>query len=57
MEAQRGSKGITLLFLYPRHQKSVGGQRHALTTLSLGKKPGTRCTEGWVGPSAGLDGY
>jgi len=56
MKAQRGSKGVALFVLYPRRQKRVGGQRHALTTLSLGKKPGTHCTGGWVGPIAGLDG-
>ena len=56
MEAQRGSKGIALLFLYLRRQKRVGGQHPALATLSLGKRPGTHCTGGWVGPSAGLDG-
>jgi hypothetical protein len=56
MEFQRGSKGIALLFLYSRRQKRVGGQRHALANLSLGKKPGTHCTGGWVGTSAGLDG-
>jgi hypothetical protein len=37
IEAQRRSKGIALLFLYPRRQKRVGGQRHTLATLSLGK--------------------
>jgi hypothetical protein len=29
----------------------VGGQLHAPAAL-----PGTHCIEGWVGPSAGLDG-
>jgi hypothetical protein len=28
----------------------VGGQRHALAALHPGKKPGTHCTGGWVGP-------
>jgi hypothetical protein len=33
------------------------GQRHAPAALSLGKRPGTYCVGGWVGPRAGLDGY
>ena len=28
----------------------VGGQRHAPAALPLGKRPGTHCTGGWVGP-------
>jgi hypothetical protein len=32
----------------------VGGYRHALSTLPQGKRPGTHCTGGWVGPRAGL---
>ena len=36
-KAQRGSRGITLLFLYPQRWIVVGGQRHAPTTLSPGK--------------------
>jgi hypothetical protein len=34
----------------------VGGQFHAPAALPLGKRPGTHCTGGWVGPKAGLDG-
>jgi len=34
----------------------VGGQRHAPAALPPGKRPGTHCTGGWVGPRAGLDG-
>ena len=34
----------------------VGGQRHAPAALPPGKKPGTHCTGGWVGPRVGLDG-
>jgi hypothetical protein len=34
----------------------VGGERHAPVTLSPGKRPGTHCIGGWVGPKAGLDG-
>jgi hypothetical protein len=32
----------------------VGGQCHASATLPLGKRPGTHCIGGWVGPSASL---
>jgi len=34
----------------------VGGQRHVSAALLPGKRPGTQCIEGWVGPRAGLDG-
>jgi hypothetical protein len=34
----------------------VGGQPHAPAALPPGKRPGTHCTGGWVGPRAGLDG-
>jgi len=30
------------------------GQRHAPGALTLGKRPGTYCSEDWVGPRAGL---
>ena len=33
----------------------VGGQRHILAALSLGKRPVTHFTADWVGPRAGLD--
>jgi len=33
----------------------VGGQRHILAALPLGKRPGTHCIGGWVGPRANLD--
>jgi hypothetical protein len=36
---------------------TVSGQRHAPAALPLGKKPGTDWVGGWVGPSAGLDGW
>jgi len=35
----------------------LGGQRHALTTLSARKRPDTHFTEGWVGSGISLDGY
>jgi len=34
----------------------VSGQQHAPALLYLRERPGTHCTEGWVGPRAGLDG-
>jgi hypothetical protein len=34
----------------------VGGYCHALAALALGKRPGTDCMGGWVGPTASLDG-
>ena len=34
----------------------MGGQRHAPAALLPGKKPGTYCIGGWVGPRASLDG-
>ena len=34
----------------------VGGQLHAPAALPPGKRLGTHCTGGWVGPRTGLDG-
>jgi hypothetical protein len=34
----------------------VGGQLHAPAALPPGKRAGTHCIGGWVGPRAGLDG-
>ena len=34
----------------------VGVERHAPAALPPGKRPGTHCVGGWVGPKAGLDG-
>jgi len=31
----------------------VSGQRHASAALPPGKRPGTHCTGGWVGPIVG----
>ena len=33
----------------------VGGPRHVLATLPLGRRPSTHCTGGWVGPRDVLD--
>ena len=35
---------------------ALGGQLHAPTALPPGKRPGTHCIGGWVGPRVGLDG-
>jgi hypothetical protein len=34
----------------------LGGQHHVVASLPPGKRPGTHCIGGWVGPRAGLDG-
>jgi len=34
----------------------VGGQSHAPAAFPPGKRPGTHCIGGWVGPRAGLNG-
>jgi hypothetical protein len=34
----------------------VGGRPHAPAASTLGERPGTHCTGGWVGPKAGLKG-
>ena len=34
---------------------AVGGQRHTPAAYPLNNRPGTHCTEDWVGPRAGLD--
>jgi hypothetical protein len=35
----------------------MGGQHHAPAALSSGKRSGTHCIGGWVGPRIGLDGF
>jgi hypothetical protein len=35
--------------------EGVRGQRHAPAAIYPRERLGTRCTEGWVGPRAGLD--
>jgi len=53
MKAQRGSRGITLLFLYAWCKMGVGGQHHAPAALPLGKRTETYSyfTGDWVGLS------
>ena len=52
--AHRGSRGIALPFMTTALEE-VRGQRHAPAALYLRERPHTYCTEGWVGPRAGLD--
>jgi hypothetical protein len=35
----------------------VGGQCHASAALRPGKRPGTNCAGGWVGPRSSLGGH
>ena len=53
-KAQKGSRGIALLFLSRRLYMGVGGQRHTSAALSPGKRPGTHCVGDWVVSGAGL---
>jgi len=53
--AQRGSRGIALLFHDQRLKKGVRGQRHAPAALYRRERHGIHCTGGWVGPRAGPD--
>jgi hypothetical protein len=57
MEALGGRGGIAPPHSRPRHY--IGGEWSASRpgrALAPGKvNPGTHCTEGWVGPRAGLD--
>jgi hypothetical protein len=51
-KAQRCSSTLSLTSALD----GVGGQRHAPAALPLGKRPGTHCVGGWVGPKVGVDG-
>ena len=53
--AHRESRGIALLFHDQQHQNGVWGQRHAPAAFCPRERPGTHCTEGWMGPRAGLE--
>ena len=53
--AHRGCRGIVLIFHDHGARKGVRGQRHAPAALYPRERPGTHCTGGWVGPTAGLD--
>ena len=54
-KAHRGSRYSCTLSLTSALD-GVGGQGHAPAALPPGKRPGTHCTGGWVGPRAGMDG-
>ena len=54
-KAQRGSRGIALLFLKPRRQMDGGGQRHAPAALPPGKARYPLYRR-WVGPRTGMYG-
>ena len=62
MKAQRGSL-YSFFNLGTRWLGGGGGgrgggcQQHASATLLPGKRPGTHCTGGWVGPTASLKGW
>ena len=53
--AHRGSRGIALLFHDHGTRSWVRGQRPAPAALYPRERPATHCTEGKVGPRAGLD--
>jgi len=53
--AHRGSRGIALPFLDSGTRRGLRGQHHSPATLYPRERPGTHCTQGCVGPRAGLD--
>ena len=53
--AHKGSRGIALPFHDHGTRRGVRDQRHALAALYPRERHCTHCTEGWVGPRAGLD--
>ena len=55
-KAQRGSRGIALLFFNFGASLGVDGQGHAPVALPPGKRPGKHCIGGWVDSRAGLNG-
>ena len=52
-QSMRAHRGTTLSLASALVR--VGGQRHTSTALTPGKKPGTHCIGGWVGPRARLE--
>ena len=52
--AHRGSRGITLLFLDHSTRRGEESESRPVRFLPR-ERPGTHCTEGWVGPRADLD--
>ena len=55
MKVQRGSKVIALLFIN-LGARWGGVVNAAPPPLDPRERHGNHCTEGWVGPTAGLDG-
>ena len=56
MKTQSGSRGRALLFLWPQRWMGIGWLTPRPGRFTPGRRPGTHCTGGWVGPRAGLDG-
>jgi len=56
MNAQRGEWRYGSTLSLTLALDGVGSQRHAPAALPPGKRPGTHCIGGWVGPRAGPDG-
>ena len=54
-EGEQRYSGTALFSLEPRRWMGVGGQRRAPATLPQGKRTGTNCIGGWVGPRTGLE--
>jgi hypothetical protein len=55
MKAQKGSRGISLLFFETRRWiEGVHVSPRANTSVSSTNRPGIHCTGDWVGPRGGL---
>jgi hypothetical protein len=57
MEAQRESRGIAVLFFLTSALDVVGGQRHNPAALPAEMTSGNHRVGGWLGPTAGKDGF
>jgi len=53
--ANRGSRNVALLFFDRGTRRGWGVSSTPRPLFTSGKRPGTHCTGGWVGPRAGLD--
>jgi hypothetical protein len=53
----RGRVQVSLYSFVNLGANRMGGQRHASTALTPGKRPGTHWIGGWVGYTACLDGH
>jgi hypothetical protein len=56
MRAQSGGRVWLYSLFKLGATEGGGGQRHAPAALTAGRRRGTHCTGGWVGPTVGLDG-